>query len=137
MGDRRSRQDITDIVTRSVRRPELLRHGAVALGMLGDKAVAELLQTMLVEGSQNLATMSAVASALGLVGDRRHIVPLVETMSDESLTDLSRAFAGVALGGVADKESLPWNSILAAHGNYRAAVETLTSVAGTGILDIL
>jgi HEAT repeat protein len=137
MGDTRSNKDITDLVTRSVRRPELLRQGAVALGMLGDKAVADLLQTMLVQGGQNLATMSAVASAMGLVGDRRSIAPLVETMFDESLTDLSRAFAGVALGGVADKEPLPWNSRLAAHGNYRASVETLTTLSGTGILDIL
>ena len=55
---------------------------------------------------------------------------------DESLTELSRAFAAVALGGVADKESLPWNSKIGQNMNYRAAVETLTD-RQAGILDIL
>ncbi|MHC4513743.1 MAG: hypothetical protein ACYTGW_01645 [Planctomycetota bacterium] len=43
----------------------------------------------------------------------------------------------MALGGVTDKEKLPWNSKIARNMNYRAAVETLTGVAGTGVLDIL
>ncbi len=58
-------------------------------------------------------------------------------MFDESLTDLSRAFAAVALGVVADKELLPWNSKIAVDMNYRAAVGTLTTGAGNGILEIL
>lgn len=55
---------------------------------------------------------------------------------NESLGELSRAFAAVALGGVADKEDLPWNSKLSCNINYRAAVETLTDKSA-GILDIL
>ena len=55
---------------------------------------------------------------------------------DTNLTPLSRAFAAVALGGVADKEKLPWNSKIAQNMNYRGAVETLTG-SGTGVLDIL
>ena len=55
---------------------------------------------------------------------------------DQSLTDLSRAFAAVALGGVADKEPLRWNSKISVNMNYRAAVETLTN-GSSGILDIL
>ena len=46
------------------------------------------------------------------------------------------AFAAVALGGVADKELLPWNSKIAVGMNYRASVETLTNQQ-SGILDIL
>ncbi len=91
---------------------------------------------MLVEGGQNLAKMSAVASALGYIGDRRTIDPLLDMLFDESLTDLSRAFAAVALGGVIDKEPLPWNSKIGVNMNYRAMVETLTDGAA-GILDIL
>ena len=53
-----------------------------------------------------------------------------------ALGELSRAFAAVALGGVADKEMLPWNSKIGVNMNYRAAVETLTN-SRTGILDIL
>ena len=55
---------------------------------------------------------------------------------NDDLTPLSRAFAAVALGGVADKESLPWRTKLSRDMNYRAAVETLTQ-SGTGVLDIL
>ena len=54
---------------------------------------------------------------------------------DDDLTELTRAFAAVALGGVADKEKLRWNSKIARNMNYRAAVETLTQ-SGRGILDI-
>ena len=55
---------------------------------------------------------------------------------DTSISQLSRAFAAVALGGIADKELLPWNSKIAVNTNYRASVETLTNKT-SGILDIL
>ena len=55
---------------------------------------------------------------------------------DTKVSELARAFAAVALGGVADKESLPWNSKIGTNMNYRASVETLTNQS-TGILDIL
>jgi len=61
---------------------------------------------------------------------------LVKLLHNESITPLSRAFAAVALGGVADKEPLPWNSKISVDMNYRAAVETLTNHV-SGILDIL
>ena len=137
MNDQRSKEDITDIVASSVRRPELLSQAAIALGKLGDKGVTDLLQRMMGEGDQTLAKMSAIASALGYIGDRRTIGPLKDIMFDNSATDLTRAFAAVALGGVADKEDLPWNSKIGSDTNYRAAVETLTTSSGTGILDIL
>jgi len=43
----------------------------------------------------------------------------------------------VALGIVADKEPLPWNSKISTNINYRANTTTLTGDNGTGILDIL
>ena len=106
-----------------------------ALGKLGDKGVTELLQNMMVEGDQTLAKMSAIASALGYIGDYRTIRPLNDMLFDGNLPDLTRAFAAVALGGVADKEPLPWNSKIGVDINYRAATETLTS-GSTGVLDI-
>ena len=84
-------------------------------------------------------TRAAIASALGLIGDRRSIEPLLAMLSDrEHCTDLARAFAAVALGMCCDKELLPWNAKLAADSNYRASTATLYSPdTGTGILDIL
>lgn len=91
---------------------------------------------MLPKGSQNLATMGAISSALGLIGDRRSVQPLLKSLFDEELTPLSRAFAAVALGGIADKESQPWNAKISRNSNFRASVETLTN-GHSGILDIL
>ena len=130
-------QQIQDIVSTSTRRPIRLRQAAIALGKLGDKSAAQILMKMLTDDSEpDLAKMSAIASALGFIGDQRTIDPLVKMLFDTNLPPLSRAFSAVALGGVADKELLPWNSKIAVNMNYRAAVETLTNQS-VGILDIL
>ncbi len=131
-----SKEDIRNVVAQSVRRTGLLQQAAIALGKLGDKQVADDLQKLMSEGEPNLAKLSAIASALGFIGDSRTIAPLKAMLFDDKLQDLSRAFAAVALGGVADKESLPWNSKIGTNMNYRASVETLTN-GSTGILDIL
>jgi len=136
MNDGRSLADIRNLVDQSIRRTDLLQQCAIALGKLGDKSVAEQLLKHLTEGEPNLAKLSAVASALGFIGDARTVSPLKKMLFDEKLGDLSRAFAAVALGGVADKEPLPWNSKIGTNMNYRASVETLTN-RNTGILDIL
>ncbi|MBL9079001.1 MAG: HEAT repeat domain-containing protein [Planctomycetes bacterium] len=137
MNDIRSVEDIRNVVQQSTRRELLLQQAAIALGKLGDKRVAEDLQKLLAdEGGNNLAKLSAIASALGFIGDQRSIQPLKEMLFDSKLTELARAFAAVALGGIADKESLPWNSKIGTNMNYRASVETLTNKS-TGILDIL
>jgi HEAT repeat protein len=91
---------------------------------------------MMTQGEPNLAKLSAIAAALGFIGDRRSITPLKTMLFDTQLGDLSRAFAAVALGGISDKEPLPWNSKVGQNINYRAAVETLTDKT-SGILDIL
>ncbi|HIE69623.1 MAG TPA: hypothetical protein EYP98_05350 [Planctomycetes bacterium] len=83
-----------------------------------------------------MAVLAAAASAIGFIGDKRSIEPLKTLLFDDKLGDLSRAFAAVALGGIADKEPLPWNSKISTNMNYRASVETLTN-GSSGILDIL
>ena len=137
MNDLRSVEDMRNIIAKETRRDRLLQQAAIALGKLGDKRVAEDLQKMLIdEGSNNLAKLAAIASALGFIGDQRSIQPVKEALFNGKLTELARAFAAVALGGIADKEMLPWNSKIATNLNYRASVETLTN-RSTGILDIL
>ncbi|MBX3464121.1 MAG: HEAT repeat domain-containing protein [Planctomycetes bacterium] len=137
MNDVRSKEDMRNVVTQWTRRDQLLQQAAIALGKLGDKGVAEvLLKLMSAEGESNLAKLSAIASALGFIGDQRSIDPLKDMLFNTKLHDLARAFAAVALGGVADKEMLPWNSKIGVNLNYRAAVETLTN-RQSGILDIL
>ena len=125
-----------DLVQRSTRRPELLRQAAVALGRLGDQNVATELIALLEQDDANLARLSALATALSFVGDRRTVASLGELLGGEDKANLARAFAAVALGGIGAREPLPWNSKIATNLNYRAAVETLTNQS-TGILDIL
>ena len=136
MHDVASKEAIRAVVADARRRPTLLQQATLALGKLGDKRIADDLTRMLTESDSNLAQMSALARAIGRIGDSRSVMPLKRLLFDRRLGDLSRAFAAVALGGVADKAPLPWNTKIAVGNNYRAAVETLTNQQ-SGILDIL
>lgn len=137
MDERRAVEPIRDLVSRSVRRPNLLQQAAVSLGKLGDKLVTDDLQDMLGQDGINVARLSAVAVALGHIGDRRSIDPLIRLLDDDrNLTSLAQAFVAAALGGIGDKDDLPWNSVLATDINYRARVDTMTN-GRSGILDIL
>ncbi|MEZ5989590.1 MAG: HEAT repeat domain-containing protein [Planctomycetota bacterium] len=130
-----SKDMINKIVEGATRRDQLLTQAAIALGLLGDKEISRKL-TKRLEQDNVVAVYSAIATALGWIGDRYSISPLVQLAENKAQKDLPRAFACVALGLIADKEPLPWNSKIAINANYRANVETLTS-EGTGILDIL
>jgi len=133
--DPASEPTLSAVLERSLRRPFLLQQAAVALGCLGDKdASTRLLQMM--QQSDSVAALSAIANAIGDIGDARSIQPLVEMTRDQDLTKLARAFVAAALGGVGDKDELPWSSPLSRDGNYAAAVDTLTN-GSTGVLDIL
>jgi HEAT repeat protein len=137
MNAREAVSTINKIVDDSKYRPDLLKQAAIALGLLGDKELVPKLITLL-QDSKGLATQASLSSALGFIGDQRSIDPLVQMLQNESLMERARGFAAVALGIVADKEPLPWNSKIAIDLNYRAATETLTNQSsGTGILDIL
>tara|TARA_R110002072_G_scaffold31466_3_gene96916 strand:- start:7963 stop:9738 length:1776 start_codon:yes stop_codon:yes gene_type:complete len=136
MNDSRSKEDIQKVVDMSTRRFHLLQQSAIALGKLGDSDVADRLRKQMTEGEPNLAKLSAIAGSIGFIGDKRSIQPLKSLLFNDQLGELARAFAAVALGGIADKESLPWNSKIGVNMNYRASVETLTNKQ-SGILDIL
>jgi len=128
---------IQEIVRESKYKPELMKQAAIGLGLLGDKELVPDLVKML-EDAKGLATQAAISSALGFIGDSRSIDPLVAMLKNSQLTASARGFAAVALGIVADKEPLPWNSKISTNINYRANTPTLTdSAQGTGILDIL
>ncbi|MEZ6017481.1 MAG: hypothetical protein R3F49_20370 [Planctomycetota bacterium] len=136
MEAREAIEPIQKVVRDSKYRPELLKQAAIALGLLGDKAVVPDLIEML-KTAKGLSSQAAIASALGTIGDSRSVDPLVEFLKDKSYTETARGFAAVALGIVCDKEDLPWNAKLAINANYRANTVTLTGDGGTGILDIL
>jgi HEAT repeat protein len=128
---------IETLVKKSRYQTELLQAAAIALGLLGDKELVPDLVTMLKEAN-SLSAQAAISTGLGHIGDARSIEPLLALFEDQEKTALARAFAGVALGIVADKDELPWNSRISVDINYRANTPTLVSPGtGRGILDIL
>jgi hypothetical protein len=133
---RESIQEIQTIVRDSRYKPDQLKSAAIGLGLLGDKDLVPELVTMLGD-AKTMSSQAAIASALGFIGDSRSIEPLVAMLKKKELTDTARGFAAVALGIVADKESLPWNAKISTNINYRANTSSLTDPTGTGILDIL
>jgi HEAT repeat protein len=135
LGDPTAAPMLTSVLERSARRPFLLQQAAIALGRLGDKEAPQRLLAML-QDSQSVAVLSALAIAVGEIGDRRSIDALVTLAGDQELTKLARAFVAAALGGVGDKDTLPWNLRLSRDCNYAAPVDTLTN-GSTGVLDIL
>ncbi|MCC6673285.1 MAG: hypothetical protein IT458_19640 [Planctomycetes bacterium] len=135
LGERDARDELRGLLEGSLRRPELFLQVATALGKLGDAGTTERLIELLAAPEQTVARLGAIAGALSQIGDARTLEPLVRMVQDEKLPALSRAFAAVALGGVCDKDLLPWNAPIARDVNYRAAVETLTNGAA-GVLDL-
>jgi HEAT repeat protein len=136
MNSTRAIKPIQDIVEKSKYRSELLKQAAIALGLLGDRKLVPLLIKMLGD-AKTLSTRAAIASALGFIGDDRSVEPLLKMLAAPDITDAARGFAAVALGIVADKEDLPWNSKFSVDINYRANTHSLTGGGGTGLLDIL
>ena len=133
---REAAPEIETLVLDSKYRPALLREAAIGLGLLGDKNVVPELVRMLGE-AHGFSSQAALAAALGFIGDSRSIRPLVGMLERRDITDSARGFAAVALGIVADKERLPWNSKISTNIDYRASTVTLTGPDATGILDIL
>ena len=125
MKDRSALAQLRSVVGRSTRRPVLLTQATTALGNMGDQRIAEDLHEML-DGEVNLARFAAVAGALSRIGDRRSVDRLITALFDDERPTLARAFAAVALGGIADRRDHPWNTPIAVDSNYRAAVETFT-----------
>ena len=65
------------------------------------------------ESSETLAETASAAQAVGLVGDRSAVKPLLDILGNKSKQPLQRGFAEIALGILAEKSSLPWNVVFA------------------------
>ncbi len=134
-GDRAAVPSLSAILERSTRRPFLLQQTAIALGCLGDRRASEQLATTML-ASDSVVVLAALAKAIGQIGDRRSIDPLLAILGDAEASKLTRAFVAAALGGIGDKDLLPWNMPLSVDCNYATGIDTLTN-GSTGILDIL
>jgi len=135
MRARDAKDTIVEVLRGASSKPDLQREAAIGLGLMGMRDVIKELVAILnpADGrTPSTLTMGSISQALGFIGDRTAIPPLVEIVKNESLPALSRGFAIVALGTIGEEQPLPVLSNVARDLNYRAMVETLQEV-----LDIL
>lgn len=134
MGFTEATERLERIVAESFNHPRLLANAAIALALLGNKDVSRTLVSHLVK-RRSSGVHAALVQALGYIGDRRSVGPLIDMLNDEKLGSIARAFTASALGNVADVALLPWDTALAVDVPYETPIETLTSAVGSGILD--
>lgn len=109
--------------------PVLKQQVAIGLGLMGNREVSGLLVKNLAEG-KNAYVQSSITKALGYIGDRDAVKPLVEIMvNKKDHQDLTRAFACVALGTIGDDHDIPLLSELFVDHNYLASTSTLVELS--------
>jgi hypothetical protein len=135
-GDRAHADALIAVVADAAYRPVELSEAAIGLGLLGDGRAVEVLAEGL-RGARSFAAQAAFATALGHVGDARAVAPLLAMLGDDARTDRARAFAAAALGRIADRDPLPWNTELKLGVNPTALPETLFDASGFGLLNLL
>jgi HEAT repeat protein len=102
---------------------------ASAIAMLRDDTLTTVLLEELA-GTDSIPYASSVSRALGQLRDPASITPLVAIVRDAGQPVVSRAFACVALGLVADKQDLRFNTGIEEDYNYLAGVTVLDEIAG-------
>lgn len=107
--------------------PTLRQDAAVALGLMGDAEIGALLVELL-DGEDKSGVTMVLARALGTVGGREALGPLVSLALDDTRPVIARAFACVALGLVAERTDLPFNEPMRANLNYGATGDALYRV---------
>jgi hypothetical protein len=122
-------------VTASVSQPSLLWHTAVGLGLIGDVRLAPTLIEALIAAPSH-GSRAAIAVALGTIGDRRAVVPLLGLVADKSHPTASRSMAIVGIGVLCENSALPWRNPMAHALPYAALTDTLGG-EGNPIFDIL
>ncbi len=127
---------IRRIAMASQHRPNLLVKTCSSLALLKDKTIAPKLLLALDQKKPNVTQLAAIATAIGQVGDRTSLSDILKVITDPTITRMGRGSAISGLGGVVDREAMPWHAAISANLNYRANVETLSD-GSRGILDIL
>ncbi|MEZ6194147.1 MAG: HEAT repeat domain-containing protein [Planctomycetota bacterium] len=104
-------------ITGEAKNGRLVRDCGLALVLLEDESSLDQLLSIL-ENSGSIDIKGGMASALGRAGDRRTIARLVELATAKKETDLTRAFAIVALGLIGDKSGRSAFARVAIDSNY-------------------
>jgi HEAT repeat protein len=135
IGARSSLDAIEKILLQSKFRPELVQRAATGLGLMRDaQLVPKLIELM--NDNASVSSLGAVCFALGRVGDVRGVDALLALARSAERNNIARGLATEALGAVADKDFLPWNTALSCNSNYCAHPGTLSDPQYPGILDM-
>lgn len=135
MQARGSLPKIEGILSESKYQPDLVQTAAVSLALMQDTELVPKLIEML-RSNASVPAQGAICYSLGNVGDVRAAQALVEMSADEELGATARSVAISALGLVADRYDLPWNTALSVNTNYRANPSSLSNPDIVGVLDI-
>jgi HEAT repeat protein len=135
IGARESLDKIEGLLAQSKYRPEIVQKAATALGLMRDAQLVPQL-VGLMDDTASVASLGAVCFALGRVGDVRGVEALLALARNSEKNNIARGLATEALGAVADKDLLPWNTALSSNTNYCAKPSTLSDPQVPGILDM-
>lgn len=103
---------------------DLRRDAATGLGLLRDAATVSHLLDQLRDAS-SFVVQGQLVTAIGTIGDRRALAPLVSLLEDTKQPAQVRALAAVGLGLIGDALPLPALARLSRDYNYRASVPDL------------
>ena len=135
LGARAAAPELRALVLGSRYRPWVLEPAATALALIGDTELeGPLLEAL--RSTQSQSTQSALARALGQIGDARAFEPLLALARDHGSPTGTRSFAVIALGMLAERHDLPWHVPLSRDRNYLAVTPTLLGGDGQGVLEI-
>ncbi len=129
-----AREDLIKLMESSRFNPNVLQSASVALMMYDEPSVIPRLLEMLKKARSSSVRASA-AAALGRVGDKRAIEPLLELAKNRLQPSAVRAFALVSLGQVCESSPLPWRTPVSHATPYFAVTEALQN-GSSGLLDL-
>ena len=113
---RESLKDVRMILAEG-RNERLVRACGLALAVMFDKDSLELMVSVM-KNSGSIQVKGGMATAIGRTGDRRSLKSLVDIIKSDAETDLTRAFAVVALGLIGDKTPKSEFARVAIDSNY-------------------
>ncbi|QDV07364.1 HEAT repeat protein [Planctomycetes bacterium Poly30] len=132
---------LQDVAADPLVAPQVLREASIALALLKDDDLVELLVTRLAR-ARLMPERIAALQGLAWCNDPGAVPALLYVMREDrigkrKIDDTSRAFAAAALGAICSNRSLPWNAHLALDVTWSAAPPTLTNERdGGGVLDL-
>jgi HEAT repeat protein len=124
----RNSTPVIEAIVKETNEPTLQRSGAMALGLMGDRNVVNLLADIL-KTTDSEFVMSSAAMALGTIGDHTAIDPLLDAIrSQGKLTDTARAYATTAIGILGEPTDVPKMSLISRDLNYRAQIDAVKTL---------